>query len=569
MPMPSSLDALIHDLTAGAARHADRDAAARAALAIATAGCVAAHAGRWVEAAVGIKSRVEDGRSVAVNPATVAEETATGPLATLRLLAITGRALRDVASSGLPRSAAPPRVLHAAAGADGPESFIGVDVLPERSLLDGTIFRGHAATVRCVNPGSVDAFLRSWREEARMRPRLGGLAVVLGAGNVTGLSAADAISQIFEYGRAVLLKLHPLHADLEPVLRTALAPLVEAGLLAFVIGGSDVAQAAIAAPGVTHVHLTGGQGAFDAIVWGGAGPRPPHARPVLARSITCELGNVTPWIIVPGRYTPRQLAFQADVIAASIANNTSFNCIATKAVVTCRSWGQRDEFAGLVARRLASLPARAAWYPGAATAWAQITGRQLPGDGTLPAVFRVGVDHRREPQWLAKEWFAPVAVEVPLDADSIEAFCSRAKEFTRSIPGSLAASVTQPDTLTAADARRVDLLCEHLAYGVVARNTWSALAYALGSMPWGGYPGATLAEPRSGIGRVHDPLLLPLVHNAILRAPLAIRPLPPWFPWHRHGAALARGVVDMYGRILAGRSGLGPLLRMLPRVLGG
>jgi len=569
LPMSSSLDSLLQNLAAGAARHADRDAAARGALAVATAQTVATHADRWVEAAVGIKTRITDGRRVSAGPAVIAEETATGPLATLRLLAITARVLRDVARSGLPQAGAPPRVLHAAAAPDGPESFIGVDVLPERSLLDGTIFPGHSATVRCVNPGGVAAFTRSWQEEARTRPRQGGVALVLGAGNVTGLAVADVISQVFEHGRAVLLKLHPLHADLEPVLREALAPLVEAGLLGCITGGPDVAQAAVAAPGITHVHLTGGQGTFDSIVWGGPGPRPPHAQPVLTKPITCELGNVTPWIVVPGRYTPRQLAFQADVIAASIANNTSFNCIATKAVLTCRSWDQREEFAGLVARRLAALPARPAWYPGASAAWAEITGRQPPADGGLPAVFRQGLDPRAEPQWLAKEWFGPVAVEVPLEADSIEAFCVRAKASTRSIPGSLAASVTFPATLPAADARRVELLCEHLEYGVVAINTWSALAYALGSVPWGGYPGATLAEPRSGIGRVHDPLLLPLVHNAILRTPLTGWPLPPWFPWHRHGAALARGVNDMYGQILAGRSGFVPLLRMLPRVLTG
>ncbi len=567
--MSSSLDSLLQNLAAGAARHADRDAAARAALAVATAHTVATHADRWVEAAVGIKTRITDGRRVAAGPAVVGEETATGPLATLRLLAITVRVLRDVARSGLPQAAGQPRVLHAAAGPAGPESFIGVHVLPERSLLDGTIFAGHTATVRCVNPGGLEAFTRSWREEARTRPRQGGVALVLGAGNVTGLAAADAISQIFESGRAVLLKLHPLHADLEPVLRDVLSPLVEAGLLAFIIGGADVAQAAVAAPGITHVHLTGGQGAFDAVVWGGTGPRPPHSQPVLTKPITCELGNVTPWIVVPGRYTPQQLAFQADAIAASIANNTSFNCIATKAVLTCRSWHQREEFAALVARRLAALPPRPAWYPGAAAAWAEITGREPPTDGSLPAVLRAGLDAQAEPQWLAKEWFGPVAVEVPLEADSVEAFCVRAKEFTQAIPGSLAASVTLPASLPAADARRVELLCEHLEYGVVAINTWSALAYAFGSVPWGGYPGGTLTNPQSGIGRVHDPLLLPLVHNAILRAPLAGWPRPPWFPWHRHGAALARGVIDMYSTILAGRSGFVPLLRMLPRVLTG
>jgi hypothetical protein len=91
----------------------------------------------------------------------------------------------------------------------------------------------------------------------------------------------------------------------------------------------------------------------------------------------------------------------------------------------------------------------------------------------------------------------------------------------------------------------------------------------LASVPWGGYPGGTLATPRSGIGRVHDPLLLPLVHNSILRAPLVVRPLPPWFPWHSRGERLAGGVVEMLGAIAAGRTGLGPLVRMLPAVLAG
>ena len=68
---------------------------------------------------------------------------------------------------------------------------------------------------------------------------------------------------------------------------------------------------------------------------------------------------------------------------------------------------------------------------------------------------------------------------------------------------------------------------------------------------------------------MHDPLLLPLVHNSILRAPLLLRPPPPWLPWHRHGAALARGVVDVYAALARGRSGLLSLARLLPRVLAG
>jgi len=565
MPEPiDRLDDTLQSLADGARRHATRDASARAKLAIACAGRVADMADEWAHTAVAVKQG---------GAAALAEEIATGPLGTLRLLLLTAWAQAKIATGGLPQASRPPRLSHAAT--DGsqrpsdPASMVELDVMPVGTLFDPMIFHGHRATVRCVNPGGLDAFDRSWRREAEERPRSGGVAVVLGAGNVTGLAAADVLCQIFEHGRAVLLKLHPLHAPLEPVLGRALDPLIEAGLVRIVTGGPEIAQAAVASPRVTHVHLTGGQGAFDSIVWGGRDPHAAGAEPLLAKPITCELGNVTPWIIVPGRYTPAQLACQADTVAASIANNTSFNCIATKLVVTCRSWPQRDEFLALVGRRLAGLPARPAWYPGAATAWETIAGRPTPADGTLPWVFRTGLDIERDRAWVAREWFVPVAAETAIEADDIEGFCTRAGSLVHGLPGSLAASITIPMTLASRDRQRAELLVEHLEYGVVAVNGWSALAYALGNVPWGGFPGGTLAAPASGIGRVHDPLLLPLVHNTILRTPLVVWPTPPWFSWHSGGVSLARGLVATYASIARGGLGLWPLVsvtRMLPDV---
>lgn len=566
--MPS-IATLVESLAAGSRAHARRDPAARAALARATAGTVAAAADHWVEAALAIKGRHE--RTGVVGPpaaAARAEEIATGPVVTLRLLAVTARALDGVARAGTPALVSPPRLLpEPRVGAE--PRFVGVAALPAVGMWDGAVFGGHSAVVRCANPGGLEAFARSWREEAATRPRGGGVCAVLGAGNVTGLAAGDAIGQIFEHGRAVLLKLHPLHAPLEQPLGEALEPLVAAGLLAIVTGGADVAREAVQDPGVTHVHMTGGQGAFDALVWGGPGPRAAGAVPVLAKPVTCELGNVTPWIVVPGRYAPRQLAAQADMVAASIANNTSFNCIATKCVVTARGWPQREDFVGRIRTRLESLPDRPAWYPGATAAWETLAGRPAPADGSLPALLRTGLDPAVEPRWLEREWFLPAAVEVPLAADSVDAFCGAAGDLVGRLPGSLAASVTAPEDLAARDAARVDLLAEHLATGVVARNTWSAIAYAFACVPWGGYPGATLAAPQSGIGRVHDPLLLPLVHNSIVRGPLAPWPTPAWLPWHRGAMPLARGVVDAYAALAAGRSAAWTMARMLPAVLAG
>jgi acyl-CoA reductase-like NAD-dependent aldehyde dehydrogenase len=577
---PPPLDDLLRRLADGARRHASRGPAERAALALDAARAVASVATPWAEAAAGMKQAVEPGgrggAAIAPAAAVLAEELATGPMATIRLLVITAQALQDIARDGLPRLAAPPRPGHPDRRGDrlhaGLDDHVEVDVLPSATaaLHDRIVFRGYRATVRCGSPGGLAAFDRAWAREIESRPAAGGVAVVLGAGNVTGLAPADVISQVFEHGRAVLLKLHPLHGELEAILRTALEPLLAAGVLEIVTGGAELARAAVAAPLVSHVHLTGGEAAFDALVWGGPRrDRAAAARPVLAKSLTCELGNVTPWIVVPGRYTSRELGCQADMIAASIVNNTSFNCIATKLVITCRSWDQREEFLERVQRRLAAQPARRAWYPGSTALWETLAERRAPADGTLPTVFRAGLDSDRDARWMEREWFVPCAGELAVPADSVDAFCSRTLELTRRMPGSLAASVTLPATSDPATRRRQEVLLDHLAHGVVAVNCWSALAYAMTSIPWGGFPGGTLEEPRSGLGTVHDPLLLPLVHNSILRGPLVVWPNPPWFPWHTRGARLTRGLIEMIDRAAAGRPTLLALLRLLPDVLAG
>jgi acyl-CoA reductase-like NAD-dependent aldehyde dehydrogenase len=439
-----------------------------------------------------------------------------------------------------------------------PSSLLSVDVLPVQRLYDSTIFRGHQATVRCANIGSVETFMKLWQEECQRRPYSGGVAVVLGAGNVTGLAAADAISQIFEYGRAVLLKLHPVQASFVTVFRSALKPLVEAGLLHVVTGDKELVSDSIKDKQVTAMHLTGGEETFRNIVRS-------NKNELGVKEITCELGNVTPWIVVPGKYSEKDLLYQADQVAASIANNSSFNCIATKVVVTSRHWPQRQQFLDRIEQRLTSLPARPAWYPGAIDLHQKATGQSIAGGLMKPKLLQ---DIRRDdqPHWFAQEWFIPIAIETAVDGDSIEEFCTEISRLVHELPGTLAASVTRPDGMATHDASRVELLIEHLRYGVVAVNAWSALAYAVANIPWGGFPGGTIEDPQSGIGHVHNPQFLPLVHNSILRAPLRVWPTPPWFPWHGKGEQLARGVTGMYAAIAEGKGGLWNLVGMLPDV---
>ena len=538
----------------------------RAELAKKTAQSVGEEAEAWVRAAVAMKSVNPDGQVVCSNELRTmlrAEECATGPIATLRLLILTEQALRSIGKSGVTNVSVKPRVTHvqeqnSEASCSTSSSLLSVDVLPVRSLYDPTIFRGHQATVRCAHSGSVETFMKLWKEECQRRPHSSGVAVVLGAGNVTGLVAADAVSQIFEYGRAVLLKIHPVQSSLATVFRAALKPLVDAGLLSVVVGDPEFVRDAIKSKEVTAMHLTGGEETFQNIIRS-------NESELGTKKITCELGNVTPWIVVPGEYPEKDLLYQADQVAASIANNSSFNCIATKVVLTSRHWKQRKQFLDRIEQRLASLPARPAWYPGAIDLHQKATGRSITGGCVRPRLLQ-NVQRDDQPHWFAQEWFIPIAVETVVDGESIEDFCACALRFVHELPGTLAASVTRPDGMAKHDASHVEFLIEHLRYGVVAVNAWSALAYAVANVPWGGFPGGTIENPQSGLGHVHNPLFLPVVHNSILRAPLRVWPPPPWFPWHRKGEQLAQGVAEMYAAIAAGKGGLLNLVGMLPNV---
>jgi hypothetical protein len=76
---------------------------------------------------------------------------------------------------------------------------------------------------------------------------------------------------------------------------------------------------------IDEIHLTGSDATYDELVWGAAGPereaRKARNAPILAKSITAELGCVSPVLVVPGPYDRAQLAFQAEAVAGAVTSN--------------------------------------------------------------------------------------------------------------------------------------------------------------------------------------------------------------------------------------------------------
>lgn len=199
-----------------------------------------------------------------------------------------------------------------------------------------------------------------------------GVAVVLGAGNVSSIGVVDSLAQVLMHGRATLLKAHPMLAPLVPVLRRALRPLIGLGVLEIIAGdGADGAAAAHHAAAAV-VHVTGSGETLERVVWGDDTDdrerRMAAGNPVLKRSARAELGNATPWIVVPGTWSDRDLRAQAEHLAGAIASNASYNCICPKDIVTAAGWPQQERFPELVRQILAAVPPRPAYYPGSRSA---------------------------------------------------------------------------------------------------------------------------------------------------------------------------------------------------------
>ena len=497
---------------------------------------VARNATAWVEAACRAKQ-------IPLHTSLASEEILAGPTSLLRYLRLLSRSLREIEANGAPTLPGEPR--------KNAQGRTCIPVLPIASLYDNVIFLGLGAEV-WLSPDAHDQslFADQFVSNNNRSPSICG---VLGAGNVSAIPATDTLYKIFNDGEAVLLKLNPVNDYLESPFNDAFRPLIDANLLRIVRGGHEAGEAIVKHPRIDTLHITGSHLTHDAIVWGSDADervrRQQSGKPLVTKPITSELGNVTPWIVVPGRYTKRQLRAQAEHVVASIVNNASFNCVATKMIVTSRTWPQRNEFLNLVEASLQSVPPRFAYYPGAHIRFERATGQASPdrSDGTLPWTLIRDSRIETSPHLFEEESFVCVCAETTLDESSPEAFVDASVEFVNDrLFGTLCATLTLPNNFQRQHRATLDQAIQRLCYGSVCINQWAGVVYGTMTPPWGAYPGATIADPQSGIGSVHNTFRIKNVEKTVLWGPLCNTPKPVWFPSHRTAHQVAWSLMRLY-----------------------
>ena len=531
--MPAKCDELnvaVDALVAGEHTWADMDLADRKDLLERLAHNIDRHAQKWVETACAIKGLRPDSQAVG-------EEWITGPYALLGAVEALAETLESIERG---RSPVDGYTFVAA-----PDDRVAVEVLPH-TVFDRLILNGYTAQV-WMTPGTSSEEVTAAAGLAQLNPtRTGGIGLVLGAGNILSIAPLDALYELFAHNRVVLLKLNPVTDSMRPVLEKVFADFIETGLIRIITGGASVGAAAIEHPDIAHVHITGSTKSFDAIVFGaGAGgeERRMRGEPVLEKPITGELGGVSPTIVVPGEWTTADLRFQAEHIVTQRLHNDGCNCVAAQVVVISDDWPQKSEFLAEVRDAFFRAPHRPPWYPGAEDRTGSAT-TDHPGAERIGHRVLIEVPAVDAPIF-TEEYFGPVLGITALPG-STENFLGAAVDFANEkLTGTLGANIIVDPVTERRLGADLPGAVAGLRYGTVGINAWTAVGYLTARASWGAYPGHTLEDVQSGIGIVHNALLLDHVERTVVRGPFrefprslltgkaSLSPRPPWFVTNR------------------------------------
>lgn len=490
-----------------------------------------------------------------------AEEWLTGPYGMLDALDAYASSLIGLATRGT--------TLAGARFRRAPGGRIAVRILPE-GLAQRVLFNGLTADV-WMPPGVAEGRVRAEAGlGARVQGVSGGVGLILGAGNISSIGPLDLLHGLVAENRAGLLKLNPTFDALLPVYRAALSPLIELGVARIISGDGAVGAALAAHEGIDAVHITGSAATHDRIVWGAgaeAEQRRSAQKPLLAKPITSELGGVSPVIVVPGRWSRADIAYQAEHVATMRLHNAGHNCIAAQTLIVSRDWPQREEFLVAVRTVFDRLAPRPPWYPGSAETMTAVRAGHPQAEEHAGRLI-VEVDAAAEDPLFTAECFAPILAVTELPGTGAD-FLRGAIAFSNDrLAGTLGANViVRPRDRRAMGAAFDDAIAG-LRYGTIAINAWTGVGFMLSRGVWGAYPGNTLDVVGSGIGVVHNAHLIASPERMVVRGPFApfprswlrgecsLLPKPPWFVTSRSALATARRLTEYaahptWARILA------------------
>ena len=377
------------------------------------------------------------------------------------------------------------------------------------------------------------------------------ITLVLGAGNFSSIPYLDVLYHLITRKSVILLKLNPVNEYLKPVFEKVFQNFIERGYIIVTTGNIDESKYMANHPGINHIHLTGSDKTFEDIVYGRELTEKERKSKSLSKinnkPITSELGNVTPIIIHPGKWSTSDIKYQARKIVTAKLNNNGFNCIAAQVVVLPDGWGQTDTLIKYVKHYMSKAKERKAYYPESIERLEKL--EKDKGYERVNALSCVTPHLTREIKAYSKfeidEVWSSTIYFKKIEYTNIEDFANKAIKYCNDeLWGNLGVSVIIKDHDRKFNKHITNLYIDKLNYGTVAINEWAAIGYIIPQLPWGGFPGNKDNDIQSGQSVVHNSMLFESPLKGVVNTKFRISRVidPPWFVTNKKARRLFKNL---------------------------
>ena len=377
------------------------------------------------------------------------------------------------------------------------------------------------------------------------------ITLVLGAGNFSSIPYLDVLYHLITRKSVILLKLNPVNEYLKPVFEKVFQSFIERGYIIVTTGNIDESKYMANHPGINHIHLTGSDKTFEDIVYGRELTDKERKSKSLSKinnkPITSELGNVTPIIVHPGKWSTSDIKYQARKIVTAKLNNNGFNCIAAQVVVLPDGWGQTDTLIKFVKHYMSKAKERKAYYPESIERLEKL--EKDKGYERVNSLSCVTPHLTREIKAYSKfeidEVWSSTIYFKKIEYTSIEDFANKAIDYCNDeLWGNLGVSVIIKDHDRKFNKHITNLYIDKLNYGTVAINEWAAIGYIIPQLPWGGFPGNRDNDIQSGQSVVHNSMLFESPLKGVVNTKFRISRIidPPWFVTNKKARRLFKNL---------------------------
>ncbi len=370
------------------------------------------------------------------------------------------------------------------------------------------------------------------------------ISLILGAGNVSCIPLLDAIYHLVAKRSVVYIKLNPVNEYLLPVYEKVFSNFISSGYMVITKGNVAESKYMTEHNGIDHIHLTGSDETYENIVYGrklnNDEKKLKSLDKINNKSFSSELGNVTPIIVHPGKWSNGELKFQARKIVTAKLNNGGFNCISAQIVLLPDKWKHTKKLMKYIKFYMNKVDDRLSYYPNSINVLNTLEKdknyERLNAESCstphLSREIKAYSKYETSEIWGTSIYFKKISYETDKDyAENAIKYCNE------TLWGNLGSTVLIKKYNSKKIKPITDLYIENLKYGTVAINEWSAIGFIIPTLPWGGFPGNKDNDIQSGQDFVHNSMFFESPLNGIVYSKFRMSNIidPLWFVTNKKG----------------------------------